>query len=193
MKNRVLAAIILLGPFALLLFFLFHPGAIKTPETGPGQSPQDNAVSNALAQVSPRVTALIASNFAAPPRSVYYSTSASPAVVPAGKPAPLEFTNIPPEIVLENVRHAIHGFGAMFGGNPVGVNAEITGQLMGNNPKHINFLNREAGLRVNAGGELVDPWGTPYFFHQLSGTDMEIHSAGPDRIMWTADDLVISE
>jgi len=36
----------------------------------------------------------------------------------------------------------------------------------------------------------VDPWGTPYFFHQLSGKEMEIHSAGPDKMMWTADDLV---
>jgi len=37
---------------------------------------------------------------------------------------------------------------------------------------------------------LVDAWGTPFFFHQLSGHEMEIHSAGPDKIMWTADDLV---
>ena len=44
---------------------------------------------------------------------------------------------------------------------------------------------------VNEKGELVDPWGTPYFFHQLSAMEMEIRSAGPDRIMWTEDDLVI--
>jgi hypothetical protein len=45
-------------------------------------------------------------------------------------------------------------------------------------------------MRVNGDGELVDPWGTPYFFHQLSGTDMEIRSAGPDKTMWTDDDLM---
>jgi hypothetical protein len=45
-------------------------------------------------------------------------------------------------------------------------------------------------LRINGKGELVDYWGTPFFFHQLSGTEMEIHSAGPDKVMWTADDLV---
>jgi hypothetical protein len=27
-------------------------------------------------------------------------------------------------------------------------------------------------------------------FKQLSGSETEIHSAGPDKIMWTADDLV---
>lgn len=79
----------------------------------------------------------------------------------------------------------------MFGGNPVGTNPEITAALNGNNPKGANFIQPDAGMRINAKGELVDPWGTPYFFHQLSGTEMEIHSAGPDRVMWTADDLVV--
>jgi hypothetical protein len=41
---------------------------------------------------------------------------------------------------------------------------------------------------LNENGELVDRWGTPYFFHQLSKTRMEIRSAGPDRTMWTGDD-----
>ena len=85
---------------------------------------------------------------------------------------------------------AVRQYGQMFGGNPVGTNPEITAALSGNNPKGINFIKAEDGMRINGNGELVDPWGTPYFFHQLSGTDMEIHSAGPDRIMWTPDDLV---
>jgi hypothetical protein len=105
-------------------------------------------------------------------------------------PLPATAPNIPPVIVLENISHAIRQYGEMFGGNPVGTNPEITGQLSGDNPKHINFIDPQAGMRVNAAGELVDAWGTPYFFHQLSGTDMEIHSAGPDKIMWTSDDLV---
>ena len=62
--------------------------------------------------------------------------------------------------------------------------------LNGDNPKQANFLNAEAGMRVNGQGELVDSWGTPYFFHQVSGTETEIRSAGPDRKMWTEDDLV---
>ena len=37
----------------------------------------------------------------------------------------------------------------------------------------------------------VDPWGTPYFFHQLSSTEMEIRSAGPDKRLWTDDDVVV--
>jgi hypothetical protein len=103
----------------------------------------------------------------------------------AGEPA------IPPETVLENVRTTIRQYGFLFGGNPVGTNPEITSALNGANPKHVKFLRIDAGLQVNEKGELVDPWGTPYFFHQLSRTQMEIRSAGPDRVMWTGDDLVI--
>jgi len=32
--------------------------------------------------------------------------------------------------------------------------------------------------------------GHAVFFPSAFGTDMEIHSAGPDKIMWTSDDLV---
>jgi hypothetical protein len=70
------------------------------------------------------------------------------------------------------------------------VNVEITSQLNGQNPKQVNFIQPDVGMRINSQGELVDPWGTPYFFHQLSGRETEIRSAGPDKIMWTADDLV---
>ena len=107
-----------------------------------------------------------------------------------GVPHEPEFTNFPPAIVLEKVAHAIHDYASMFGGNPVGTNPEIAAALKGSNPRQANFIDAEAGLRLNANGELVDAWGTPYFFHQLSGREMEIHSAGPDRILWTSDDLI---
>ena len=95
-----------------------------------------------------------------------------------------------PKMVLGNMRNVIHQYGSMFGGNPVGTNPEITSALNGGNPKQTRFINEESGLRINGRGELVDYWGTPFFFHQLSGTEMEIRSAGPDRKMWTSDDLV---
>ncbi len=100
-------------------------------------------------------------------------------------------TPLPPEILLQNVQRAIHQYSEAFGGNPVGTNPEITSQLNGDNPKHMNFVTAEAGMTINADGALVDSWGTPLFFHQISGSEMEIHSAGPDKVMWTADDLVI--
>ena len=74
-------------------------------------------------------------------------------------------------------------------GNPVGENAEITAALTGENPARFVFLSpRHRAL--NARGELCDRWGTPFRFHQLSGTQMEIRSAGPDRKFATPDDAV---
>jgi hypothetical protein len=98
---------------------------------------------------------------------------------------------LPPSTVLQNMRSVFRQYCARLGGNPVGNNAEITAALNGGNPRQVVFINPEDGLRINHRGELVDNWGTPFFFHQLSRTEMEIRSAGPDRKMWTADDLAI--
>lgn len=190
MKNRILVAAILTLPLALFFYFWRHPGTEEKPAAGENTNSQDAAVARALATASPQVNAVIVSNFAAPPQTIFYAVPSKPPVAPAGKPQPLQYTQLAPDVVLDNMRHAIRDYGSMFGGNPVGVNAEITSQLSGKNPKQVNFIRPEAGMRINAQGELVDPWGTPYFFHQLSGTEMEIHSAGPDKKMWTADDLV---
>ena len=96
-----------------------------------------------------------------------------------------------PELVLQNLRSVFRDYSARFGGNPIGTNREITSRLNGGNRKRVVFLKLEDGMRLNELGELVDNWGTPFFFHQISNTEMEIHSAGPDRLMWTADDLVV--
>lgn len=83
----------------------------------------------------------------------------------------------------------IRDFRTRLGENPVGDNAEIMKAVMGGNPVNAR-LGPPAGQSLNEQGELVDRWGTPYFFHQLSKDSMEIRSAGPDRILWTPDDLV---
>lgn len=74
-------------------------------------------------------------------------------------------------------------------GNPVGENREITAALLGRNRLHLAFLPPDHPA-LNAAGELCDRWGTPYVFHQRSGTHMELRSAGPDRRPYTADDTV---
>lgn len=75
------------------------------------------------------------------------------------------------------------------GENPVGTNAEIMKAIMGGNEAGAR-LGPPAGQELNGDGELVDRWGTPYFFHQLSKDKMEVRSAGADMKMWTSDDLV---
>jgi hypothetical protein len=73
-------------------------------------------------------------------------------------------------------------------GNPVGENAEITTALTGANKLKLVLIS-SGHPAINAAGELCDRWGTPLRFHQVSGTHMEIRSAGPDRRFATADDV----
>lgn len=76
------------------------------------------------------------------------------------------------------------------GANPVGgLNEEIADALRGKNALRLAVIPPELPL-VNADGALLDRWGTPYFFHPQSRDILEIRSAGPDRKLWTADDMV---
>lgn len=76
-----------------------------------------------------------------------------------------------------------------FQSNPVaGDNRMVMEALLGANPGDLIVFPSDHP-DINSEGELVDRWGTPYFFHALSGTEMEIFSAGPDREFNTADDI----
>jgi hypothetical protein len=172
----------------LSLFF----NTAKNPATRTVE--ESSSVTSSAQQPSARQDGSAEGSVVLPPGINSNTSPGSPATLAdrAGIAAPAMATaeNIPPAIVVENVSRAIRQYGEMFGGNPVGTNPEITAQLNGGNPKQINFIQPDAGMRINEKGELVDAWNTPFFFHQISGTETEIHSAGPDKIMWTPDDLV---
>ncbi|MSU69510.1 MAG: hypothetical protein EXS39_01790 [Opitutaceae bacterium] len=76
-------------------------------------------------------------------------------------------------------------------GHPVGENAEITAALTGENSLQLALIPKDHSA-LNSRGELCDRWGTPFRFHQLSGTQMEIRSAGPDRKFGTPDDAIFA-
>ncbi len=100
-------------------------------------------------------------------------------------PDPLDPEQVEAEELALNIRQYMLRFGA----NPVGTNAEIVRELNGGNARKARYLPSEL-LRLNEQGELIDRWGTPYFFHQESATSMEIRSAGPDRRLYTTDDYI---
>ncbi|HZJ13606.1 MAG TPA: hypothetical protein VFD27_01080 [Chthoniobacteraceae bacterium] len=104
------------------------------------------------------------------------------------KPA-TKFTPATAKAELEEVRIMFQEFRNSLGENPVGTNAEITKALLGDNLKQVRLI-LPKGLRINDDGEMCDPRGIPFFFHQLSGKEMEIRSAGADEKMWTDDDIV---
>lgn len=91
---------------------------------------------------------------------------------------------------LERVETILSFYRMAFDENPVAAdNASVMAALMGENPKSLVFF-PEDHPSLNAQGELTDRWGTPYYFHALSGTKMEIVSPGPDRKLGNADDLI---
>lgn len=89
-------------------------------------------------------------------------------------------------LLLEEYRRA---FGAM----PLGeLNEEIVRRLQGENPKGLVVLPTNHP-NLSPAGELLDRWGTPYRFHPESAWLTTVRSAGPDRQMWTDDDLLSEE
>jgi hypothetical protein len=77
-----------------------------------------------------------------------------------------------------------------FGEFPAGeTNVHFTNALRGANPERLPIL--PAGHpRLSAEGALCDAWGTPFFFHQISRSEVTVRSAGPDRVLFTADDAL---
>ena len=183
-KGFSVVAVILLVVVAVFLFR--HP---NSPKTSPGQTTSSGPMGNTSAPQSNSLIAPSARSGAEATNEVSPNDLASHAASP-NPPAANEAQTLPPSVVLDNARVAMHNYNSAFGENPVGTNPEITAALMGKNPKQINFITPESGLRVNEKGEMVDAWGTPFFFHQRSGQEMELRSAGPDKIMWNLDDLV---
>jgi hypothetical protein len=114
------------------------------------------------------------------------STAPRPDAVPAAAASP-DVRNRAQGLLARTDR-LLRDYARQFGEFPIGANADITRALAGDNPKRIIFVTLDE-LPMNPAGELIDAWGTPYFFHQVSGTQMEIFSAGPDRQMWSRDDL----
>jgi hypothetical protein len=169
MRPRIivaLAAAILLGIAACLFLKLERvaPGAPSLSRSAPASAPP--AVSPPATRETP------------PPLSGYSDIAAD--------------LNAPGSTIrrdLEILREVFATFQTNFPrtGNPVGENAEITAALLGANAHRFAFI-RPGHRAINASGELVDRWGTPFRFHQLSGTHMEIRSAGPDRKFGTPDD-----
>jgi hypothetical protein len=100
-----------------------------------------------------------------------------------------------PEKDLEQVKDVVDAFVRSVkipGALPTGSNRELVAALAGENPHRIRFLDPAAPY-LNADGELLDRWQVPLFFHFVEADDVGLRSAGPDRVMWTADDVLMGE
>ncbi|MEO6995482.1 MAG: hypothetical protein ABI273_17895 [Lacunisphaera sp.] len=94
-----------------------------------------------------------------------------------------------PGIVLDLLK----SYRRLFGAYPAGEgNQQFVNALLGANKGKLPLLPPDHS-RINAQGELVDAWGTPFYFHQNSRTSVEVRSAGADRAFYTEDDIVAGQ
>lgn len=102
----------------------------------------------------------------------------------SGETSPSEDLEIV-ELLLTIFRKANNGL------NPDGgLNDEIAGGLAGKNVKGFAVLPPDHPAFAK-NGELLDRWGAPYFFHPVTSQEIDVRSSGPDRVLWTADDVVL--
>ena len=96
-----------------------------------------------------------------------------------------------PEEDLTWMSRALDNFSLLVKGDdplPLGANEDIAGALRGRNKAHLRFLPDDSPV-FDKQGRIIDRWSTPLYFHAGSRDRLEIRSAGPDKQMWTADDL----
>ena len=98
-----------------------------------------------------------------------------------------------PEEDLEYIDQSLSFYRLSFQRNPVAAdNRMVMKALLGENPGNLVVFPFDHPS-LDSTGQLLDRWGTPYFFHPLSGTKMEIFSAGPDKTLNTPDDIAWAE
>ena len=100
-------------------------------------------------------------------------------------------TNLPPENDLTLMSRLMENSVLLLksGANrPLSANEDWADLLRGKNGAREEFLPAQH-VALNDQGQLIDRWQTPLFFHALGGGRYEIRSAGPDKAMWTPDDI----
>lgn len=96
----------------------------------------------------------------------------------------------PPEQEAKVVLDLLKLYRRLLGAYPAGENnSQFVNALLGANKQKLPLLPRDHP-RLNANGELIDAWGTPFFFHQNSRNSVEVRSAGADHLLYTDDDIV---
>ena len=197
-RRLVVAAAVLVGAVMMLVVMEWGAWLGVRDAAGPGADdmapfptmrPEPAPASTAAESGTPGVTG-------GPTPVRAFGVAPIPPPQPEGQRSPLaDRLNDPSRTARDDVTivaELLANYLGVFRKLPVGTNAEITAALAGDNPRGLVPLPPD-NAAISAGGELVDRWGTPYFFHHVSRDLMEIRAAGPDRRHFTADDIVWPE
>ncbi len=161
-RALLFAAVVVMVAFGLVIYFLLQ-GLGKNVRSFVGVSV--NALEVASRVVPPLIGEIILKDYADP----------------AAKP----------EDDLMLLHRALDNFSLLVKGDdplPLGANEDIADALRGRNKARLRFLPDDS-LLFDSQGRIIDRWKTPLYFHATASDRLEIRSAGPDRVMWSADDL----
>ena len=170
----VLILLLVLGFWFVLINQKYHTARESAEKDVPLQSPPQGA-----------------------PTAVHLSPSTNPTPsqlgVPLGARLLLGYSNpsLPAENDLTLMSHLVENsllLAKSAANRPLSANEDWADFLRGKNSARERFLPDEHPA-LNAKGQLIDRWGTPLFFHAVGGSRYEIRSAGPDRKLWTDDDI----
>ncbi|MES2507286.1 MAG: hypothetical protein V4599_11305 [Verrucomicrobiota bacterium] len=95
----------------------------------------------------------------------------------------------PPERELEIIQELISLHQRGLGNGTFGDNGDVTRSLIGESGKGAWLPRQSPRIRD---GLLLDRWGSPYWFHPNSGNQIEIRSAGPDKDLFSPDDIILN-
>ena len=74
---------------------------------------------------------------------------------------------------------------------PIGGNEDLSAALRGENANREVFINTGSPA-LSESGFLIDRWGSPLIVHPEAWKQIELRSAGPDRIPYNHDDLLLA-
>lgn len=100
----------------------------------------------------------------------------------------------PPIDDLRKIQHVAVGYFSLVKDAqhfPIGGNEDFSAALRGENPNREVFV-RASHPVFSREGLLIDRWGSPLIVHPEAWRELELRSAGPDRIPYSADDLILS-
>ena len=100
----------------------------------------------------------------------------------------------PPLEDLRKIQHVAVGYFSLVKDAkrfPIGGNEDFSAALRGENPNREIFLRADHPV-FSRDGLLLDRWGSPLIVHPQAWRELELRSAGPDRIPYNGDDLILS-
>lgn len=127
-----------------------------------------------------------------PPLPIPTATNSAPQAMDAGissMHAEMLQADTPPEREVEILHELLAMHQRALGPGSFGDNGDVTQALVGTSASGVWLPRQSPRIRE---GQLLDRWGTAYWFHANDSQQIEIRSAGPDKVLFNSDDILLN-